>query len=488
MATELKPYPAYKDSGVEWLGRVPAHWDVRRLKNIASLVMGQSPSSEDCSTERAGLPFLQGCAEFGQDHPWPVQFCRAPAKVGPAGAILVSVRAPVGRLNVADQRYGIGRGLCAVVPRFQFLDSTFCRYSLDSSTPGLALRSTGSTYDAVSVGDVACLPTVVPPISEQAAIVRFLAHADRRIRRYIRAKEKLITLLEEQKQALIHEAVTGRIDVRTGRPYPEYRDSGVEWLGEVPAHWRVLRLKDVAVIQTGITLGKDYRSIRTVSRPYLRVANVQNGHLKLSQVKSIDVPVGEAGKATLRWGDVLMTEGGDIDKLGRGCVWRNEVQGCLHQNHVFAVRCTRRLLNPEFLVRVMASQHGRMYFECTAKRTTNLASTNSSTLSAFPIPLPAPEEQAAILDVISAQANTLEELIGRAAREVELMREYHTRLIADVAMGKIDVHEVAEGLPEMDPLAAEEDQVDDANCHVGADGSGVEGGSSVPDGEDAERA
>ena len=81
----------------------------------------------------------------------------------------------------------------------------------------------------------------LPPLPEQTAIVRFLDHADRRIRRYIRAKQKLIALLEEQKQAIIHQAVTGQIDVRTGQPYPAYKPSGVEWLGEVPAHWEVRR-------------------------------------------------------------------------------------------------------------------------------------------------------------------------------------------------------------------------------------------------------
>ena len=83
----------------------------------------------------------------------------------------------------------------------------------------------------------------LPPLPEQTAIVRFLDHADRRIRRYIRAKQKLIALLEEQKQAIIHQAVTGQIDVRTGQPYPSYKDSGVEWLGEVPEHWELRRVK-----------------------------------------------------------------------------------------------------------------------------------------------------------------------------------------------------------------------------------------------------
>ena len=143
MIDGLRPYPAYKDSGVPWLGEVPAHWEVYRLKNVACLIMGQSPSSEDCSTERIGLPFLQGCAEFGPDYPLPKQFCRTPAKVSPRGAILVSVRAPVGRFNFSDQRYGIGRGLCAVIPKSWFLNVAFARYGLGTSTPGLILLSTG---------------------------------------------------------------------------------------------------------------------------------------------------------------------------------------------------------------------------------------------------------------------------------------------------------------------------------------------------------
>ena len=93
-----------------------------------------------------------------------------------------------------------------------------------------------------------------PPFNEQTSIVRFLDHADQRIQRYIRAKEKLIALLEEQKQAIIHQAVTGRIDVRTGQPYPAYKPSGVEWLGDVPAHWEVRRLGQLATkFGSGIT-------------------------------------------------------------------------------------------------------------------------------------------------------------------------------------------------------------------------------------------
>ena len=204
----------------------------------------------------------------------------------------------------------------------------------------------------------------------------------------------------------------------------------------------------------GLTLGKDYRGTPTISRPYLRVANVQDGHLELTHVKSIDVPFSDANQATLLSGDVLMTEGGDIDKLGRGCVWREEIRGCLHQNHIFAVRCRRDLLSPGFLVRLMESQYGRAYFELTAKRTTNLASTNSSTLRALPVPLPTLEEQAEMLDVISEKTTALDNAMGRTEREIDLMREYLMCLIAEVVTGKVDVREAAAGLPDLASVAA----------------------------------
>jgi type I restriction enzyme S subunit len=192
-------------------------------------------------------------------------------------------------------------------------------------------------------------------------------------------------------------------------------------------------------VQTGVTLGKNYGGQRTEERPYLRVANVQSGCLDLRVVKKVSVPRSEIERTTLQTGDVLMTEGGDIDKLGRGCVWKGEIDGCLHQNHIFAVRVVQSRLIPEFLVALMASQHGRTYFEMTAKQTTNLASTNSSTLRAFPMVLPPVEEQLQILNAILTNTQELSALLDRTHREIDLIREYRTRLITDVVTGKIDV-------------------------------------------------
>ena len=146
-------------------------------------------------------------------------------------------------------------------------------------------------------------------------------------------------------------------------------------------------LKRLAQIQSGLTVDA-LRDIGDdpVTRPYLRVANVQPGRLELESVTEITVPRGLAERCTLCVGDVLMTEGGDLDKLGRGTVWRDELPGALHRNHIFAVRPFPYRLDPDFLALLTQTAHARAYFESTGVRTTNLASTNSEKIMSLPVP------------------------------------------------------------------------------------------------------
>ncbi len=475
MIADLKPYPAYKDSGVPWLGRVPEHWQVapafavyrpRQVKNtglVESTVLSLSYGRIIVKAPEKLRGLVPESFETYQI-------------VEPGNII---VRTTDLHNDQTSLRIGHAHHRGIITAAYMCLE-----------TKPIVLNEFGyqylNAYDLLKIiygfgsglrqnldfSDIKRMPVLVPPIDEQAAIVRFLDHADRRIRRYIRAKQKLIKLLEELKAAIIHRAVTRGLD-----PNVRLKPSGVESLGDVPEHWEVQRLKDVASVQTGLTLGKAYPGSSTKSYPYLRVANVQVGRVDLRHVKHIDVPEREAAEAMLRAGDVLMTEGGDIDKLGRGCVWHAEIPVCLHQNHVFAVRCDRALLLPEFLVGLMASQHGRTYFQLTAKQTTNLAATNTTTLRAFPILRPPIAEQQAIIDDIARQTVAVSKAVENAQREISLLREYRTRLIADVVTGKLDVRQVAAWLPE-EPLEGEESEIGDE-----AEAS-LEEGEPAPDGED----
>ena len=210
--------------------------------------------------------------------------------------------------------------------------------------------------------------------------------------------------------------------------YPQHKDSGVSWLGEIPAHWNVASLKRSVAIQTGLTLGKRYDGV-LIERPYLRVANVQDGHLDLEDIATIEVPVAVAQRLELRSKDVLMTEGGDLDKLGRGFLWNGEIQGCLHQNHIFALRCALHRLNPTFLTYLTASQYGRDYFEATGKRTTNLASTNSTKVGAFPVPLPPLPEQERIAAYLDASCAAIDAAVAAKHRQLETLDRVRESLI-----------------------------------------------------------
>src|SRR5947207_2676649 len=148
---------------------------------------------------------------------------------------------------------------------------------------------------------------------------------------------------------------------------------------DLPAGWTRTTLGEVAQVRTGLALGRA-ATADAVTLPYLRVANVQDGYLDLEEIKEVTVARTEVPRYSLADGDLLLTEGGDFDKLGRGCVWRGEVPNCLHQNHVFAVRADRAKAEPNYLACATSSRLGRLYFLGCAKKSTNLASINSSQL------------------------------------------------------------------------------------------------------------
>src|SRR5208282_2285415 len=157
-----------------------------------------------------------------------------------------------------------------------------------------------------------------------------------------------------------------------------------------------------------------------VTLPYLRVANVQDGRLDLAIISEIRVPRPVAHSATLKRGDVLMTEGGDLDKLGRGTVWNDEIANCLHQNHVFAVRPDQRKLMPEYLALITQTSYARAYFESTGTKTTNLASTISRKIRDFRIPLTDLDEQRRIVGFLSAETARIDRIIEIRQQQSEL--------------------------------------------------------------------
>jgi len=275
----------------------------------------------------------------------------------------------------------------------------------------------------------------LPPLDEQRAIAAFLDRETAKIDELIAKKQRLIELLKEKRQAVISRAVTKGLD-----PNAPMKPSGIDWLGDIPAHWNMKRLKHVADLQTGLTLGKKYADdIELTQRPYLRVANVQDGFLDLSEITTVQVPPSDVPRYELRPGDVLMTEGGDFDKLGRGYVWDGQIEGCLHQNHIFAVRPKSGFLDSHLLAMLLSSSHGRNYFTSTSQQTTNLASTNSTKLKEFPVPLPPKAEQLRLMEAVHRSCKTLDEASNAVQLAIGKLRQYRSALITAAVTGQIDV-------------------------------------------------
>jgi len=205
-------------------------------------------------------------------------------------------------------------------------------------------------------------------------------------------------------------------------------------MGWIPMDWEVSKLGFVAKIQTGIAKGK--KDIKNpISLPYLRVANVQDGYLDLKEVKLIQLPKEKVDRYLLRVDDVLMTEGGDFDKLGRGTIWKGEIDNCLHQNHVFVVRTDKDKLLPYFLNSFTKTELGKRYFILCSKQSTNLASINSSQLKQFPIVLPPLPEQQKIATILS----TWDKAIDKLEQLIEAKEEQQKGLMQRLLTGKVRI-------------------------------------------------
>ena len=214
--------------------------------------------------------------------------------------------------------------------------------------------------------------------------------------------------IKEIRKAILNLAVRGKLvpqDDREGTAANSLRTLGLHPAdpppdsedGVLPPSWCMIRFDDVATISGGVTLGRKLGGRKTALVPYLRVANVQRGGFDLSVIKEVDVPVEEVEKYSLKENDLLMTEGGDWDKVGRSAIWRNQIPLCLHQNHVFRARMNSPEISPVWFERYFNSPAGRAYFESCSKQTTNLASINMRQVRGCPVPLPPLAEQKRIV-------------------------------------------------------------------------------------------
>ena len=441
-------YPAYKDSGVEWLAEVPGHWDVQPFKHQVDRndggVWGEDPDGiDDTIVLRSTEQTVDG--HWKLDDPAPRKLSESEIRgsllaeddlllTKSSGSSLHIGKTTLVTAEIATMRCCYSNFMQRIRMRPTFLpklawyvmNNDLARLQFDllsNSSTGLA------NLNATMVGQIV---VPVPLLPEQTQIAAFLDRETAKIDALVAEQRRLMALLKEKRQAVISHAVTRGLN-----PHAPMKPSGIEWLGDVPEHWEVIALKRIADVQTGVAKGKDHGNRNTITVPYLRVANVQDGYLDLETVATMDIPAEDLQRYALQPGDVLMNEGGDFDKLGRGHVWDGQIDPCITQNHVFAVR--PRNVTSAWLNAITGSDFAQFYFMTRSKQSTNLASISSTNLMELPVVLPPESEQKSILMFIADQSARFDTLKTEAQRAIDLLQERRTALISAAVTGQIDV-------------------------------------------------
>ena len=434
MIEELKPYPSMKDSGVEWLGEVPEHWDVRRIKTLFREKDERSGDGSglllSLTRARGILPQSEASNRMASATDLSkYKVCR------PGDLVMNRMQAWSGMFAVSSHE-GLVSPDYSVFARTEPSQVQYFEHLF--KTPVLvdqfaqASKGIGTGFNRLYTPEFGAVPAVVPPLPEQTAIVRFLDYADRRIRRYIRAKQKLIKLLEEQKQAIIHRAVTRGLD-----PDVPLKDSGVEWLGEVPEHWELRAAKwffrevddrsetgteelfSVSHL-TGVTPRSEKNVTMFKAESYIGHKICRPGDLVINTLWAWMGALGVSqavGLVSPAYG-VYRPRGGRLLKLGYvELLLRTKPYIGEYLCRSTGIRASRLRLYPDVFLRI-------------------------------PVLCPPTAEQAEIVRYVRSRTDEADEAVCLAKNEIRLLHELRTRLIADVVTGKLDVREAAARLPD----------------------------------------
>lgn len=422
-----------KHSGVSWIGEIPADWELSKIGSLYD-ERSQKVSDQDYMplsvTKQGIVPQLESTAKT--DHGDSRKLIRK-------GDFVINSR--------SDRRGSCGisqyDGSCSLIntvlrPRREMSNVYFSFvFRSDLFADEFYRWGNGIVDDLWSTkwSSMKRIYIPFPPLDVQRQIATYLDAKCAKIDAVIAKQQQVIEKLKAYKLSVITEAVTKGLN-----PDVPMKDSGIAWIGTVPSAWRIGQLKYFATVRSGITLGKKYpKDAELIEAPYLRVANVQGEFVDLTDVARIQVLPVEAEKYQLHRGELLMTEGGDRDKLGRGCVWNGEIEPCLHQNHVYAVTTDPQHLSVHFLDYMTTSAVARNYFDYTAKKTTNLASTNATTILQFRFPLPPVEEQLAIVQHLNQICQRLDNVIAQHSAITDKLTEYKKSLVYEVVTGKREI-------------------------------------------------
>ena len=445
MIAALKPYTAYKESGLPWLGQVPEHWDSERAKWLF-IKMNRPVRDEDevVTCFRDGVVTLRKNRRL-------TGFTEATAFSGYqgirkgdlvihgmdafAGAIGVSDSDGKGTpvYNVCQPRPGVNAKYYAGLVR-QMSQSQW----ILALAKGIRERSTDFRFEMFGNQVVP-----LPPLDEQAAIVKYLDWANGRLELAIRAKRKVITLLNEQKQAIIHRAVTQGLN-----PSAPLKPSGIQWLGDIPGHWVVRRIKSV------VSNVADQTTVMEDQDSYIALEDVESWTGRVTPHRRLNEKLFTGQVKKYKTNDVLF---GKLRPYLAKAITASGTGVC--SGEFLVLRADHSIVHPLYIEQLLRTK-STIDVITSSTFGAKMPRADWQFIGGLSVALPPVSEQVQITESIQAATRPLVETITRYEREVDLLREYRTRLVADVVTGKFDVREAAARLPEEVPLDTVEDAAD----------------------------
>ncbi|MBU0491928.1 MAG: restriction endonuclease subunit S [Chloroflexi bacterium] len=460
MITRLKPYPAYQNSGVPWLGDIPAHWDTERAKWLFQKMKRQVRPDDDIVTcFRDGTVTLRKNRRVSG-------FTNALKEIGYQGVrrgdlVIHAMDAFAGAVGVSDSNgkctpvYAVCQPQSDASPHYYaYVVREMARSQwIAALAKGVRERSTDFRFEGFAAQFVP-----VPPRDEQDCITAFLNYIDRRTRHYIRAQRKLIALLEEQKQAVIQHAVTHGLNANV-----RLKPSGVEWLGEIPEHWEVRRVRTlVSSIDQGVSPQAEAGLADEESWGVLKAGCVNGGVFREEEHKRLPERFPIDPGIAVKTGDVLVSRAcGSPRFVGSVGRVRSLRYRLILSDKTFRLNFAEPRL-ADFLVLAMNSRYFRIQVEQAISGAEGLANNLPlSSLKNFRVSVPPVTEAVLISEWLTSETKRISELIEATTQQISFLREYRTRLIADVVTGKLDVREAAANLPE---VAEEPEAFDEAEA------------------------
>lgn len=434
----MKAYPQYKDSGIPWLGCIPEHWEVLRLGSQFK-ERKQKVSDKDYAplsvTKQGILPQLDSAAK-SNDGDNRKKVC--------SGDFVINSR---------SDRKG-SSGISPYMGSVSLINTVLTPISLNRRFVHGFFRSHAFQEEFYRVGsgivadlwstkysDMRTIMIPVPPQDEQIQISRYLDWQTSKINKFIKAKKKLITLLKEQKQNIINEAVTKGIN-----PDAKMKDSGVAWLGEIPEHWEVRRLKSFSRINSG--------QVDPRAEEFNRMILIAPNHIESRTGKLLFTELANAqgaisGKYLVRKGQLLYSK---IRPALRKAIIAPV--DCLCSADMYGITFDRKIMSGKFaLISILSDYFSKYVIDCSMR--VAMPKINRDTLGITCMAIPPIEEQESIVEYIEKETVLIDKTIDRTEQEIELIQEYRTRLVSDVVTGQIDVRSVE--IPDFDSVKMEQE-------------------------------